>query len=91
MSRIGESRKLNSLVTLSGSGQTVRDGEACICGEERIRAPAELPGVVRDSAYVKDDQGTRETLLMEPAKEGIHNLEACRKRVGKAHKSEEAE
>jgi len=59
--------------------------------KKRIRASAELSGVVRDSAYVKDDRGTREALLLEYAEEGINNLEAGQKRVGEAHKSEEAE
>ena len=59
--------------------------------KKRIRASAELSGVKRDSAYRKDDRGTREALLPGIAEGGINNLGAGQKRVGEAHKSEEAE
>ncbi len=42
--------------------------------KKRKRASAELSGVIRDSAYVKDDRGTREALLPGIVEGGINNL-----------------
>ena len=91
MSRIGESRKLDSLVTQMGVAKLSEMAKPESAEKKRISASAEFSGVVRDSAYGKDDRGTRETLLLESAEAGINNLQAGQKRVGQAHKSEDAE
>jgi hypothetical protein len=71
-SRIGESRKLRGLVTQMEVAKLPEVKKPALARKKRTKAHARLPGVRGDSAYGKEDRGTREALLLDlPERESI--------------------
>lgn len=78
-SRIGESRKLRGLVTQMGVAKLPEVKKPAPARKKRTVALAGLSGVRGDSAYGKEDRGTREALLLELPKRELITLRRDRR------------